>query len=252
MVHTRETRAAAAEIKFLLEPSLAPRILDWARTCLEADLHGTGPFGDEYDISSLYFDTSHFDVFRRRNSFGRAKYRVRRYGDGDVVFLERKLRKPGLLIKRRTVAPLAALEHLRAPDVPAAWGGAWFHKRLQVRRLRPVCEVAYHRTARTIETDDGVARMTLDRDLRVAPVADVRFGAADQLPFFEGQLVLELKYRSRLPAIFRRLVEQFVLRTATASKYRLSMTTLGHAPERNDRAVMPALSACECITGDSE
>src|SRR5688500_6257223 len=105
MVHMRETRAAAAEIKFLIKPSLAPRILDWARTDLEADSHGTGPFGDEYDISSLYFDTSDHDVFRRRSSFGRAKYRVRRYGASDVVFLERKLRKPGLLIKRRTIAP---------------------------------------------------------------------------------------------------------------------------------------------------
>jgi hypothetical protein len=252
MVHTRETRAAAAEIKFLIEPSLAPRILDWARTHLEADSHGTGPFGDEYDISSLYFDTSDFDVFRRRDSFGRAKYRVRRYGAGDLVFLERKLRKPGLLIKRRTVAPLAALERLRVPEVPAAWGGAWFHRRLQVRRLRPVCEVAYHRTARTIETDDGVARTTLDRDLRVAPVVDVRFGAADPVPFLEGQMVLELKYRSRLPAIFRRLVEQFALQTATASKYRLSMMTLGHAPAASDRALVTAQTVCECMTGGSE
>jgi inorganic triphosphatase YgiF len=245
MVHMRETRAAAAEIKFLIKPSLAPRILDWARTHLEADSHGTGPFGDEYDICSLYFDTSDHDVFRRRSSFGRAKYRVRRYGASDVVFLERKLRKPGLLIKRRTIAPLAALDQLQAEDVPAGWGGEWFHRRLQVRRLQPVCEVAYHRTARTIETDDGPARMTLDRDLRVAAVSEPRFGSDEAVSFLEDQLILELKYRIRLPAIFRRLVEEFALETATASKYRLSMTTLGFAPERNDRAIVTALNACE-------
>jgi hypothetical protein len=252
MVHTRETRAAAAEIKFLISPTLAPRLLDWARTHLEADSHGTGPFGDEYDISSLYFDTSHYDVFRRRSSFGRAKYRIRRYGASDVVFLERKLRKPGLLIKRRTMAPLAALDLLQAEDGPAGWGGEWFRRRLQVRRLQPVCEVAYHRTARTIETDEGLARMTLDRNLRVAAATEARFGSDGAVSFLEDQLVLELKYRTRLPAIFRGLVEGFALETATASKYRLSMTTLGHAPETSDRAVMPALSACECITGGRE
>src|SRR5687767_5763312 len=109
MVHTRETRASASEIKFVIDPRLAQRIQDWARRHLDADPHGSGPFSDEYDIASLYFDTPDKDVFNRRRSFARAKYRVRRYGSSDVVFLERKLRRPGLLVKRRTVAPLTTL-----------------------------------------------------------------------------------------------------------------------------------------------
>src|SRR5918995_3557948 len=98
MTSTRETRAAASEIKFLIDPALAPHILQWAREHLEADPHGTGPFGDEYDIATIYFDTPEHDVFQRRGSFGRAKYRVRRYNESTVVFLERKLRKPRLLV----------------------------------------------------------------------------------------------------------------------------------------------------------
>ena len=62
MVHTRETRAAASEIKFVIAPALAPAIRDWARAHLRADPHGAGPFEDEYETASLYFDTAALDV----------------------------------------------------------------------------------------------------------------------------------------------------------------------------------------------
>src|SRR5215207_2560757 len=102
MAHSRETRARASEIKFLVEPALATDIRSWARANLAPDPHGSGPFGDEYETSSIYFDTDAFDVLRRQGSYGRAKYRVRRYSRGDVVFLERKLRRPRIVAKRRT------------------------------------------------------------------------------------------------------------------------------------------------------
>ena len=240
MVHTRETRASAAEIKFVIPRSLAPRVLDWARAHLDPDPHGTGPSSDEYETSSLYFDTRQFDVFHRRASYGRAKYRIRRYGESDVVFLERKLRKPGLLIKRRTIAPLGTLADLAANlDGPA--GGEWFHRRLQVRRLQPVCQITYHRTARVLETADGPARLTLDCDLRTTPASGVVFADATGLPFLDNEMILELKYRVRLPATFRRLVEEFGLTPQTASKYRLGMAALGHthAPAESTALAQP-------------
>ena len=230
MVHMRETRAAASELKFLVQPPLAPQIREWARAHLAPDPHGTGPFQDEYDTSSLYFDTAAFDVFHRRESFGRAKYRIRRYGQSDVVFFERKLRKPELLIKRRTLAPLATLENLEKPGA-GEWRAGWFQRRLEVRRLRPVCQVSYHRTARVCDTSDGPARLTLDCSLHVAPVSEPRFTAETGLPFFEDRVIVELKYRVRLPAVFRRLVEEFALAPQSASKYRLGMAALGPVPQ---------------------
>ena len=127
-MHTRETRAAACEIKFVIDEGLAPRIREWARTHLQPDPHGHGAFNDEYDISTLYFDTRHFDVFHRQDSFGRAKYRVRRYGSSDEVFFERKLRKPGLLIKRRTRDGIGALPRLVDATVDPGWAANWFHR----------------------------------------------------------------------------------------------------------------------------
>jgi hypothetical protein len=228
MVDARETSKAASEIKFLIDPAVAARIRDWARANLQPDPHGSGPFGDEYQTTSLYFDTRDFDVFHRRRSHGRAKYRIRRYGDADVVFLERKLRKPGLLIKRRTVESLDRLSRLKEPRHDATWASHWFHRRLLVRRLHPVCQVSYHRIARSIECSDGRARLTLDSGLHAAPTHESRFSLDRGVPLLEHRLVLELKYRVHLPAIFRCLVEEFTLRTATASKYRLGMTALGH------------------------
>jgi VTC domain len=236
MVHTRETRDSAAEIKFLIDPRLAPRIREWARAHMQPDPHGTGPFGDEYQTTSLYFDTERYDVLYRRASFGRAKYRVRRYGNADRVFLERKLRKPGVLIKRRTAAPLAFLERLKDFDGRIDWPGGWFHQRLVLRRLGPVCQVSYQRTARTVPVGDGVARLTLDSHLRVAAVSEAEFTSEPAVPFLERRLILELKYRHHLPALFRQLVEEFALAPEAASKYRLGMHAVGHVLVR-DRPV---------------
>src|SRR4051812_14297537 len=84
--NTRETRNHSREIKFLLDVPTARAVRDWERAHLQPDFHGGGPFGDEYDTSTLYFDTEELDVYHRRRSYGRSKYRVRRYGASDVVF----------------------------------------------------------------------------------------------------------------------------------------------------------------------
>jgi hypothetical protein len=198
------------------------------RTHLDPDPHGTGPFGDEYETVSLYFDTEDYDVFHRRGSFARAKYRVRRYTEADVIFLERKLRRPRMVVKRRTRASLDVLDRLMQQDQDPNWSGDWFYQRLQLRRLSPVCQVSYRRTARTAVVGGALARLTLDEGIRVAPAEDVRFGADAGVPVLDRRMVLELKYRVDLPAVFKRLVEEFILHMETASKYRLGMMMLGH------------------------
>ena len=228
---TRETRASASEIKFLLDERQAPAVRAWARANLQPDPHGGGPFADAYTTSTLYFDTRQLDVFHRRNSFGRAKYRVRRYGDATSVFFERKLRQPGVLIKRRTVDSIDALQRLEFDEADADWVGRWFHRRLLARRLRPVCQVTYDRTARMVSTAEGLVRLTLDANLRAAPVDAPAFVPDAGVPFLAGHNILELKYRARVPAVFRRLIEEFALKPQTASKYRLAAAAV-REPER--------------------
>lgn len=223
---SRETRAFASEIKFLVPRAVGLSIRDWARRRLHADSHGDGEFGDEYRTTTLYLDSPDLDVLHRRGSFGRSKFRVRRYGDGAQVFLERKLRRPGMLTKRRTLVGLSALSRL-LEDTPDAWEGQWFHRRLLLRRLRPVCEVSYHRVARDGTSATGPVRLTLDEDLQASAADRLEFALQpNRVPVLAASMILELKYRSQVPPIFKELVADFSLRPQTASKYRLSMLAL--------------------------
>jgi hypothetical protein len=228
MVETHH-RAGASEIKFVVDAALAGRIRAWARQHLGPDPHGGGPSADEYRTASLYFDTVDFDVFQRRGSFGRAKYRIRHYGDNGTVFLERKLRKPNVLIKRRTPIPIDDLTRLADPS-SGEWAGRWLQRRIAARRLLPMCQVSYSRTARGIDTPAGPARLTIDQSLSALPIEGIGFRPGPGTPFLDGRQIVELKFRSTVPAIFKRLIEEMVLSPATVSKYRLGMTAAGRAP----------------------
>ncbi len=228
MVETSH-RAGASEIKFVVDAALAGRIRAWARQHLDPDPHGGGPSSDEYHTASLYFDTVDFDVLQRRGSFGRAKYRIRHYGDNGTVFLERKLRKPNVLIKRRTPIPLDDLARLDDPSA-GPWAGYWLQRRIAARRLLPMCQVSYSRTARGIDTPAGPARLTIDQSLCALPIDGIGFRPGPGTPFLDGRQIVELKFRSTLPAVFKRLIEEMVLSSVTVSKYRLGMAAAGRVP----------------------
>jgi hypothetical protein len=238
--HARETRPFASEIKFLIPAGLGEQVRAWARENLEPDPYGGGQFNDWYHTASLYFDTSSGDVFHRRGSFGRSKYRVRRYGEAECAFLERKLREPGVLVKRRTIVSLDSIARLSGTAADPGWPGEWFHRRLLLRQIRPVCELSYARVARFARTAEGPARLTLDEDIRVNPARHPRFSGEVGTLVVAGQMILELKYRYRVPAIFKRLAEEFALEPQRASKYRLGMTALG---EHEFPGVAPADTA---------
>jgi hypothetical protein len=228
----REHREFAAEIKFLLSAERAAQVREWARERLAPDPNAADEVGDTYQITSLYFDTADFDVFHRRGSYGRSKYRIRRYGDGPDVFLERKLKTRGLLAKRRSIAPAEEVHRLAAPTAERGWAGWWFHRRLQARGLRPVCQIGYRRTARVAMTPRGPIRLTLDQNVRALPVETLAFdAAAPGVPLLGNQVILELKFRREAPLIFKLLVEEFALTPRPLSKYRLAVAALGFVNE---------------------
>lgn len=222
---TQDTRTDAREIKFLVSPDQAGRIRDWARTRLAADPHGAGDHGDEYRTASLYFDTDQLDVFHRRGSYGRSKYRVRRYGAADVVFLERKMRTKQLLSKRRTIVPVDRLVDLIDDD--PGWNGAWFRRRLMARRLHAKCQVWYTRTARIGQSAYGTFRLTIDTALETRPAAGLVFLPPSGVAALTGDAIVEMKFIHEMPAMFKHLVEEFALEPHNLSKYRLAMQALG-------------------------
>jgi hypothetical protein len=228
-LETHENRAGAWEIKFLVKPALADQIRDWGRARLMPDPNARGAHDDTYRITSLYFDNEQLDVFHRRASYGRGKYRIRRYGQSDAAYLERKLRTRRQLTKRRSIAGLGELERLAETEAHPNWAGYWFHRRLLLRRLGPVCQVSYERTARVAMTQYGPIRLTLDEDLRARQAGGIWFSAPGGKAICADQLILELKFRCAMPALFKCLVEEFALNPQSLSKYRLAVIALNLA-----------------------
>jgi hypothetical protein len=220
---TREHRAFAFEVKFVIDARLAARIRDWSRARLSPDPHAAGAWGDEYRTTSLYFDTAAQDVFRQRGSYGRTKFRVRRYGDSDEIFLERKLRNARMLSKRRTTVDLGELVRVAEREPDAGWAGAWFQRRVALRGLAPACQVSYQRMARVGVSAYGTIRLTIDDEIRALPAAGYTFQPGRGERVLDGRQILELKYRFAMPAVFKQLVEEFALSPLAISKYRLSV-----------------------------
>ena len=98
-----------SEIKFIVTEATAAELCEWARVELDADPNAANPGSDNYRITTLYFDTQGFDLFFRRRSHARAEFRIRSYNEGGTVFLERKLRVRGHVLKRRSEVLLVDL-----------------------------------------------------------------------------------------------------------------------------------------------
>ena len=217
------------ETKFLIPLDQAVAILTWARREMEADPHGNGQHQDEYLVQSLYLDTPEFHVFRKIGSYGRAKYRIRRYSDENWIFLERKMKRAGIVRKRRTTISLDEL-----PVFQKHPQGLWYDQRLSLRKLKPMCYIQYHRVARQKMTSDGLLRLTMDRALYfntdVAPWIWPGRGGAQ---FLADQAILELKYPQSpaLPALAKQIVTEFKLTAGPASKYRMALRASQFGPQ---------------------
>jgi hypothetical protein len=225
----RENRELASEIKFVIPEPLAEQISLWASERLKPDPHSAPELGDGYHTTSLYFDTQQFDVFAKRGSYGRSKYRIRRYGANPVVFLERKLKTRELVSKRRAIVPLEQLQALETGTTEADWKARWFQQRLAVRRLKPVCQIGYRRSARVAATEFGPIRLTMDRELRALPISGLGFVDGTGMLLLDKEVILEMKYAVTMPLLFKLMLEEFALAPRAISKYRTAVGGLGLA-----------------------
>lgn len=245
---SRENRAFAYEIKFLIPAEQAREAREWARSRMQPDPNAACGAGDVYRITSLYYDTYGFDVFHRRGSFGRAKYRVRRYDESPRVFLERKLRSNSVVTKRRTLVELEELARLRGEQADRAWAGGWFHGRMLARAMNPSCQISYTRTALVTQTEAGLIRLTLDEDLRAVRVGQPEYVALERAtPLLKDQAILELKFRLGMPALFKQMLEQYQLAALPVSKYRMAVEALGCAPVGVPMNLTTTRSEAACV-----
>jgi hypothetical protein len=243
----------AYELKFLLDEARAQQVEAWARRRLTPDPHGDPVLGGAYRTTSLYFDTPTLDVYHRAPSYRRSKFRLRRYGAAPWAFLERKSKWGDRVAKRRTSVPGEELTLLAHPSPVSTWPGHWFHFRLLARRLGPACRIAYQRTAFVGACAEGPLRLTLDRS--VHGILTDGWGLdpfEDGLPLLPGQVILEFKFRTALPALFKELVQELKLNPHAVSKYRRCREAWG--VRRADKEPRPSvtLSPCHLVTLSSQ
>lgn len=227
------------ELKFLVNEALAERVAAWAAEHLAPDPHCGLSSEEGYRVTSLYLDTPRLHVYHRQGSYGRAKYRVRRYDTSPTLFLERKCKVRGRVRKRRTEILEEELGRLLDPKSLTPWTGRWFARRVEARGLVPTCLVAYDRIARMGPSRHGPIRLTIDRafQCRASSTMEVPW-LSDANTFYHGQRVVELKYRIAMPALFKTLMSEFGLTPARPSKYRSGVegSKIQAPPSANGRA----------------
>jgi hypothetical protein len=230
-------RADAFELKFLVDRKIAAQIESWARERMMIDPHGHQHRNGAYTTTTLYCDTAGLDVFLKSPCYRRRKFRLRRYGDCDEAFLERKTKAQQKVRKRRTSIPIAELPFLEGAVSTDDWEGHWFHRRILLKGLAPSCALSYDRIAFGKPAEEGTMRLTLDRHIFSQRTSAWEFPRPGKgLAVLRNQAILELKYQTVLPTLFKELLELFGLQPSAHSKYRSAMQAWGIRADRSELA----------------
>jgi len=220
--------APAFEVKFLVSLAQARAVEAWIAPHLQLDPHCEPALGNAYRVSSVYCDSPELGAFHKALGYASRKFRLRRYAETAGVFLERKTKWGDRLLKRRTWVPPDELERLAQQTCDRQWSAFWFHRHLTARRLQPTCHVSYTRTAFTATNGEGPMRLTIDRDLVCVPHSDwMTAPGAEGRPLLGDEAILELKFSTAMPVLFRRLVYELNLGPRTLSKYRRAIQVWG-------------------------
>jgi hypothetical protein len=219
------------EWKVLLAPQAAERVALRAESLFAPD-----PFSDAaphgaYAVSSVYLaapgDADHT---------GTPRWRVRRYGSEDRIWLERKSNRAGRVEKVRHAADPAVFESPADPLPcslePRGGARAWLAE-VEARGLVPAVTVAYERRAWSLPGTS--ARLTLDGNLRARPAARLTPEGEGGVAI-EGRHVLELKFDDAPPAAFRTLLLEEGLLPRPWSKVRAAARALAGAETRRTPA----------------
>lgn len=220
----------AREMKLLLSQSQAREVESRLAPLLSLDPHADPDQGNGYRLSTLYCDTPQLDVMHRRGRYRLFKFRLRRYGDANQVFLERKSKRGTQVRKRRTMVDLAELSYFDEALCPESWAGSWYHRQVRRNRFAPRCLIQYERVAYFGACGSGPLRLTFDRNVRGSLQSDWSFTEpANSVLLMPGMVVCEFKFRAALPALFKSVLQLLQLAPQGVSKYRGCLSAHGIA-----------------------
>jgi hypothetical protein len=223
--HAAPEKFLRTELKVLVDAAQAAGIAAWADANLVRDVHA-GVDG-AYRIHTLYLDTQRLDIYNRAGDSDGTKYRIRRYGSEDLVWLECKRRRCSSVSKRRVPWPLDRLqEFLDGRGRPEGWAET-FQDTIRLRNYLPRLLVTYPRRA---WKEGAHARLTLDWKIAARiPRGRELFGMEGTAVPVSQDLVVELKFDDVCPSGFQELLRRLGRDPASFSKYGRGVEAVGLA-----------------------
>lgn len=216
------------EMKYRLNRAQADRLISILSPWLVPDAY------PDYEICSVYFDNSQWNLFRKSidKPVYKEKLRLRSYGiprsSKDPVFLEIKKKLAGIVYKRRMDLTLEeARAFIRSPQSGTGDVSAMEIENMMISYdLQPRLFVAYHRRAWTW-LDDPDLRITLDDSIRWrAERPALEEGDEGELLFDENTYVLEIKSTVNFPIVLIRTLRELGIQPASVSKAGLAYTKM--------------------------
>lgn len=215
------------ELKYLISPIDAHVLVQRFSTFFARDRHA-GADGS-YTVRSLYFDTPD-DALLRQNKEGvsrREKWRLRTYGEGGMLRLEKKAKHAGASEKSScTLSSEEARELVDEGRAPLAWERCdhpvkrEFYGRQEAYLLRAASVVCYRREAFIYAP--GNVRLTIDSHIASSPNSRALLDPSVPLvPIDPGRVLLEVKFDAFLPDVVRAAIETPGAVRSAYSKYAL-------------------------------
>jgi hypothetical protein len=231
------------ELKYIVPEDLALAIREFVRAYLEIDEYGAGRPNLSYTIHNLYLDSDDLAIYwgTINGDKNRYKLRIRFYEDNSKapIFFEIKRRMNDAILKQRggvkrhivnsvLAGQLPGPEELISGDGRQLVAIQRFVQLMVENQASPKAHVYYEREA-WISPSDTSVRVTMDRNVKIAPEFTTRFTAQMDNPVqvFANLVVLELKFTGRFPNWFKDLVRVFNLQQSSASKYADGIATTG-------------------------
>ena len=243
------------ELKYVIPEDTAQGIREFVRSYLELDEYGVGRPDLSYTIHNLYLDSDDLAIYwgTINGNKNRYKLRLRFYEDNPTapIFFEIKRRMNEAILKQRGGVKRQAVESVLAgqlpgPDELVSGDGRQrvavqnFVRLMMEDHAAPTAHVRYEREA-WISPFDNSVRVTMDRNVMIAPEFQMRFTAEMDGPtcVFGRLVILELKFSGRFPDWFKELVRVFGLRQGSASKYADGIANQGEQHFCRAGAVFP-------------
>ncbi len=233
----QKTEFPRHELKIVLDESALKKVTDWLRAT-PALAPDTFVGGDgRYLVHSLYFDSPSLAVYHRAEEDSGTKYRIRRYGDENVLWLERKRRKGTLVTKRRASCPMEKLDGVLKGTVTLGGFADTFVEEVKKQRYSPRLLVTYPRSAWVAE---GGARLTLDHGVQARKATKEQpFSETGQVVSVSSDVILELKYDKTPPSVFTELLTLLGQEGGSFSKYRRGIEAVGMVMTRTKSPSSP-------------